>query len=151
MGVPTTEIAEVLPKESLVSMPLTREDFSGVLLLRGVTHPVIDLREHFDLEAAENEDAMRTAIVLVKDGEEDRVGLLVQEVVQLSVLETRQIQNRDECRLEVHEDLIMACANLDIGQAGLLNVAEILQDERPSLRRNWMEAQDQMRRGQNAA
>lgn len=150
MGIPTTEIAEVLPKESLVSMPLTREDFSGVLLLRGVTHPVLDLREHFDLELTGNEDAMRTAIVLVKDGE-NRVGLLVQEVVQLSVLETRQIQNRDECRLDVHPHLIQACANLDIGQAGLLNVSEILRDEGPSLRRNWQNAQEQMRRHEQKA
>ncbi len=139
LGIRTILIAEVLPRDSLVHLPLTAPDFAGVLVLRGVTHPVMDLRRHFDLPEGKEENAeTRPAIILVKDGE-NQVGLYVQQVVQLSEIEVRQIQPREDARIGVHQHVLTVCANLEIGQAALIDVPAMLADEQQSLIGAWEE------------
>ncbi len=139
LGIRTSQISEVLPCNTLVDIPLTNDEFSGVLLLRGTTYPVIDLRLRLGLP--EDEDGIsRPGIVLVKDGQ-GFSGMFVQQIVQLSEIEVRQIQSAEDDQASIHRHLIAANANLSVGCATLINIPELLLENKPSLSEGYRQFQ----------
>jgi purine-binding chemotaxis protein CheW len=132
MGLRSNTVAEVLPNEQLIDLPLATDDYAGTLILRGQTFPVLDLRKHFGFTQTTNVDEERTSIVLVRHNDE-QVGLLVQKVEQLTLIKARQIQPPSDAHLDIHRELIEGMANLEIGRVTLLNVDRVMEDDQPSL------------------
>lgn len=74
-------IEKVLP---ITRIPYTEKHIKGVINLRGIIVPVVDLRARFDLEPREANDESRIIII---NTEEMKIGMLVDassEVLQIS-------------------------------------------------------------------
>jgi len=100
-------------------------------LLRGVTHPVIDLRLRLGLPEC-GEGVSRPGIVLVRDGE-GLTGLYVQQIVQLSDIEVGEIADSEEATVDIYRYLITACARLGIGEVTLVDIERVLGENGVSL------------------
>jgi purine-binding chemotaxis protein CheW len=82
-------IAEILKPPPLTEVPRAPRDVIGVMSVRGRLVTVIDLRRRFRL--AEQAADRKTRILLV-DGGEEQLGLLVDEVLQVYRLSDAEIE-----------------------------------------------------------
>ncbi|MFQ5489232.1 MAG: chemotaxis protein CheW [Phycisphaerae bacterium] len=83
-------------------------------------------------------------VVLVRSGE-NRVGLVVQNVVQLARVTTRELLPKQESSIEVHDRLIAGAANLNGRTIPLLDMPAILSDHEPSRLAKWESFKQQAR------
>lgn len=109
-------------------MPITRIPgvppfVKGVLNLRGVVTPVIDLRERFSFERQEETEATR--IIIIQHDEKD-VGLIVDACYDVIDIPNDTIEPAPETISTVKIDYINGVAKYDERLLILLNIDEIL-------------------------
>ena len=109
-------------------MPITRIPgvppfVKGVLNLRGVVTPVIDLRERFSFERQEETEAPR--IIIIQHDEKD-VGLIVDACYDVIDIPNDTIEPAPETISTVKIDYINGVAKYDERLLILLNIDEIL-------------------------
>lgn len=109
-------------------MPITRIPgvppfVKGVLNLRGVVTPVIDLRERFSFERQEETEATR--IIIIQHDEKD-VGLIVDACYDVIDIPNDTIEPAPETIGAVKIDYINGVAKYDERLLILLNIDEIL-------------------------
>lgn|SRR5690554_4007532 len=109
-------------------MPITRIPgvppfVKGVLNLRGVVTPVIDLRERFSFERQEETEATR--IIIIQHDEKD-VGLIVDACYDVIDIPNDTIEPAPETIGTVKIDYINGVAKYDERLLILLNIDEIL-------------------------
>ena len=109
-------------------MPITRIPgvppfVKGVLNLRGVVTPVIDLRERFSFERQEETEATR--IIIIQHNEKD-VGLIVDACYDVIDIPNDTIEPAPETVGTVKIDYINGVAKYDERLLILLNIDEIL-------------------------
>lgn len=109
-------------------MPITRIPgvppfVKGVLNLRGVVTPVIDLRERFSFERQEETEATR--IIIIQHDEKD-VGLIVDACYDVIDIPNDTIEPAPETVGTVKIDYINGVAKYDERLLILLNIDEIL-------------------------
>jgi purine-binding chemotaxis protein CheW len=73
-GVEVQQVKSIERLDHITRIPKTPKFIRGVINLRGIVTPIIDLRERFDLEQTENTEGSRIIVVAVNDLE---VGLIV--------------------------------------------------------------------------
>lgn len=73
-GVEVSQVRSIERMQSITRVPRTPDFVKGVINLRGVVTPIIDLKTRFSLGAEEYSDSTRIIIVAVEDME---VGLIV--------------------------------------------------------------------------
>lgn len=84
------EVGEIIRLLPITEIPRAPEHFVGVVSVRGRLVTVMDLRRRFSLPAAPFDE--RTRILLVPASEEEFVGLLVDEVLQVYRLAEDEIE-----------------------------------------------------------
>ncbi|GEM03413.1 chemotaxis protein CheW [Halolactibacillus miurensis] len=109
-------------------MPITRIPgvppfVKGVLNLRGVVTPVIDLRERFNFEAQKETEATR--VIIIQHDEKD-VGLIVDACYDVIDIPNESIEPAPETIGTVKIDYINGVAKYDERLLILLNIDEIL-------------------------
>jgi purine-binding chemotaxis protein CheW len=109
-------------------MPITRIPgvppfVKGVLNLRGVVTPVIDLRERFSFDRQEETEATR--IIIIQHDEKD-VGLIVDACYDVIDIPNESIEPAPETVGTVKIDYINGVAKYDERLLILLNIDEIL-------------------------
>ncbi len=88
-ALPIGLILEILKPLPITEVPRAPKEVAGVMSVRGRLVTVFDLRQRFGLRIGEIE---RKARVLLVDGGEETVGLLVGEVLQVYRLAESQIE-----------------------------------------------------------
>jgi purine-binding chemotaxis protein CheW len=83
-------IQEILKPPPITEVPRAPHDIIGVTSVRGRLHTVIDLRRRFRL--AVGPATPKTRILLVDAGQDDQIGLLVDEVLQVYRLAENEIE-----------------------------------------------------------
>ncbi|MDX8362231.1 chemotaxis protein CheW [Cytobacillus sp. IB215316] len=73
-GIPVDQVRSIEKVQHITRVPGTSEDVKGVINLRGVVTPIIDLRNRFGLMTTNYSDSTRIIIVAIEDVE---VGLIV--------------------------------------------------------------------------
>lgn len=82
-GVDIFRVNEIIRLREITPIPHTEPHIRGLVNLRGKTIPVVDLRARFGIpEAATTEKAR----IIVVEGESGQVGLIVDEVCEVSAL-----------------------------------------------------------------
>lgn len=84
-GIDISNVENIEKLIEITRVPYTQDFIVGVVNLRGIIIPVVDLRKRFGLEAQDNDDETRIIIVHVKD---TKIGMIVDassEVLQLEV------------------------------------------------------------------
>lgn len=109
---------------AITRVPRTPSYVKGVINLRGVVTPVIDLRERFELERKELGDETRVIIVSLESYD---VGLIVDTANDIVDVPVKSIESQPEVVGSVASDFIAGIAKVDQRLLVMLDLARVLE------------------------
>ena len=122
-GVDILKVQEIRGWEPVSPIPNTPDYVLGVLNLRGIVVPIIDLRVRFDLPSAEFGSATVVVIVKVRQNDKERtVGLVVDEISDVYSIIEGNIREAPEMGGALSTDYITGLTTVDEKMIILLNV-----------------------------
>jgi purine-binding chemotaxis protein CheW len=123
-GIEVEKVKTIERMHSLTRVPKTPEFIKGVMNLRGVVVPVLDLRGRFDLE--ETKYAENTRIIVVTAGEVE-VGMIVDSANDVIDVDTDEIADPPEIVGGIKAKYLRGVARIgDNRLLVLLNLQEVL-------------------------
>ena len=109
---------------TITRVPKTPPYVKGVLNLRGVVTPIVDLRERFGLEAKEMDDSTRIIIVTLPEFE---VGLIVDAANDVIDIPVGSIEPQPGVVGTVESEFISGVAKIDKRLLVMLNLEKVLE------------------------
>ena len=125
-GVPIDYVGSIERMLEITRIPNTPKFIKGVINLRGIVTPVIDLRERFGMETSEYSNRSRMIIVHIDDKE---VGMIVDEANDVVDLSEDDIETPPEVIGSVDTDYVRGVAKLEHRLLILLNLERVLANE----------------------
>ncbi len=122
-GIPVQQVQSIEKVEHITRVPRTAPYIKGVINLRGVVTPVIDLRKRFGLEEIENSESSRMIIVSKDDID---VGFIVDAANDVLDIQEDMIEPPPEVVGAIEIDYIKGVAKLDKRLIVMLDLDEIL-------------------------
>jgi purine-binding chemotaxis protein CheW len=133
-GIPVHQVRSIEKMQHITRVPRTAPFVKGVINLRGVVTPIIDLRVRFELEEQAYTDSTRIIIVALEQME---VGLIVDAANDVIDIPVSLIEPRPEVVGNVEVEYITGVAKVDKRLIILLNLEKVLtRDEENSLQTN---------------
>ena len=129
-ALPVEHVGAIERIQPITRVPETAEFVKGVINLRGVIIPIIDLRLRFGLKEAELTDDNRIIIVTLKDFE---VGLVVDAANDVIDIPKDSIEPPPEVIGSVDIDYIEGVAKLDNRLFVLLDLEKVLTTEQKDM------------------
>jgi purine-binding chemotaxis protein CheW len=123
-AIPIEQVREIRPVESITKVPKAKFYVKGIMNLRGVIIPVIDVKEKLGVGSQVNSAKQR---ILVAEVNGNLAGLLVDEVDQVMRIQTTQIEQAPQNVLESH-NYIKGIAKTNDKLIVLLDVVKLLED-----------------------
>ncbi len=109
---------------SISRVPKTPSYVKGVINLRGVVTPIVDLRARFGLDIKEMDDSTRIIIVTI---DEYDVGLIVDAANDVLDIPLESIEPQPEVVGSVEVDFISGVAKIEKRLLVMLNLAKVLE------------------------
>ncbi|TXC91937.1 purine-binding chemotaxis protein CheW [Metabacillus litoralis] len=125
-GIPVEQVRSIEKVQHITRVPKTSSYIKGVINLRGVVTPIIDLRRRFDLEEVENSDSTRMIIVSREDIE---VGFIVDAANDVIDINQDLIEPAPEVVGSVQAEYIQGVAKLDKRLIVMIDLAQVLKAE----------------------
>lgn len=125
-GVDVSQVLSIERMEHITRVPKTAEFVKGVINLRGVVTPIIDLRSRFGLEATPYTDSTRIIIVSVEGVD---VGLIVDSANDVLDIPVDAIEPPPEVVGGVEATYLHGVAKLEKRLLILLNLNKVLSAE----------------------
>lgn len=122
-GVPVEQVRSIERIQSITRVPGAPTFVQGVINLRGVVLPVIELRKRLNFESEEYTDNTRIIIVNVDDVE---VGLIVDSARDVIDIPDDQVEAAPEIVGGVEAEYIRGVAKLDSNLLIILNLDKVL-------------------------
>lgn len=124
-GININYIQNIVRMTAITRVPNVPAYIKGVINLRGEIIPIISLRIKLDL--AEDEITNQTRIIIV-NVEDKLVGLFVDEVMEVLILEDDQIEKQTKEGLDKKSKYIYGVGKLEDRLISLFNVEQIIAD-----------------------
>lgn len=125
-ALPVEYVSAIERVHPITRVPGTADFIKGVINLRGVVIPIVDLRLRFGMEEKELTDQSRFIIVSIKDLE---VGLIVDAASDVIDIPAEKIEPNPEVVGSVAVDYIDGVIKIDERLFVLLNLEKILSSE----------------------
>lgn len=109
---------------SITKVPRTPSYVYGVINLRGLVTPIVDLRERFGLEVKPLDDTSRIIIVSMEDFE---VGLIVDDANDVIDIPMTSIEPQPEVVGTIESEFIAGVAKMENRLLVLLNLEKVLE------------------------
>lgn len=109
---------------SITRVPKTPAYVKGVINLRGIVTPIVDLRERFGLTSKEIDDSTRIIIVTL---DEYDVGLIVDAANDVLDIPVNAIEPQPEVVGSIESDFISGVAKVDKHLLVMLNLDKVLE------------------------
>ena len=109
-GMDILRVQEIKRMMGITRVPSTPSFIRGVINLRGSVLPVIDLRTRLGLAENDLTEAARIIVVLVNDG---IVGFIVDEVVEVTTINTQDVEAAQTLSSGLSADFITGIAKAD--------------------------------------
>ena len=122
-AIPVSHVKGIEKLMHITRVPKTERFVKGVINLRGVVTPVIDLRERFDLPISGNEDTTRIIIIALETME---VGFIVDSANDVLDIDATSIEQQPEVVGSLDEDFIAGVAKLENRLLILLHLDKVL-------------------------
>ncbi|MBD8031773.1 MULTISPECIES: chemotaxis protein CheW [Solibacillus] len=122
-AIPVSHVKGIEKLMHISRVPKTERYVKGVINLRGVVTPVIDLRERFDLPISGNEDTTRIIIIALETME---VGFIVDSANDVLDIDATSIEQQPEVVGSLDEDFIAGVAKLENRLLILLHLDKVL-------------------------
>ncbi len=125
-GIEILKVQEIIGLSSITRVPHLPDFIKGVINLRGIVVPVIDLRARFELAMAEYTD--RTCIIILKV--DDRIfGIIVDTVSEVISISQDNIQPTPSFGSRIRTEFIKGMGKIGERLVILLDVERLLSDE----------------------
>ncbi|TGB04785.1 chemotaxis protein CheW [Halobacillus salinus] len=121
--IPVDRVGSIERMMPFTRVPRTAAFVKGVINLRGVVTPIIDLRERFGLEAVENTEQTRIITVTINGMD---VGLIVDAANDVLDIQEDSIEPPPEVVGTVEAEYIQGVVKLDQRLFILLNMSKVL-------------------------
>ncbi|MGD7021120.1 chemotaxis protein CheW [Rossellomorea vietnamensis] len=122
-AIPVSQVRSIEKVQHITRVPKAASFVKGVINLRGVVTPVIDLRIRFSLPEEVHSEDTRVIIAGVNDKE---VGLVVDAANDVLDIPSEAIESQPEVVGAVEADYISGVAKLEKRLLVLLNLEEVL-------------------------
>lgn len=122
-GVDIMMVREIRGWTETTPLPNSPDYVRGVINLRGVVLPVIDLRARLGL--GQTEANIKHVIIVVK-AEDRTIGLLVDAVSDILTSKADEIQPTPELARDAHSQFVEGIAVLDKRMVTILNMAQLM-------------------------
>jgi purine-binding chemotaxis protein CheW len=96
-AIPIEQVREIRPVEKITKVPRSEPHVKGIMNLRGIIIPVIDVKEKLGLQGKSNNPKQR---ILVAEVGNSLTGLLVDDVDQVLRIQTKDIETAPGGELE---------------------------------------------------
>ena len=117
-GMDILRVQEIKRMMGITRVPSTPTFIKGVINLRGSVLPVIDLRTRLGLAENDLTEAARIIVVLVNDG---IVGFIVDEVVEVTTINTQDVEAAQTLSSGLSADFISGIAKAETRLYIMLN------------------------------
>lgn len=122
-GVEVNQVKSIERLEHITRVPRTPHFIKGVINMRGIVTPIVDLRRRFGIEEAEYNEATRVIIVAV---DEIEVGLIVDSANDVIDIPINAIEPPPEVVGGIEAVYLRGVAKLDRRLLILLNLDKVL-------------------------
>lgn len=122
-AIPVSHVKGIEKLMHITRVPKAERYVKGVINLRGVVTPVIDLRERFDLPISGNEETTRIIIITLETME---VGFIVDSANDVLDIDASSIEQQPEVVGSLEEEFIAGVAKLDNRLLILLHLDKVL-------------------------
>jgi len=133
-GVDVLNVQEIISMVNITKVPKTPPFVKGVINLRGLVIPVVDLRLKFDMEPMAYSNKTCIMVVEVRRGD-DRVtsmGLIIDKISEVLTFETSDIEPPPEFGTSINTEFITGVAKRGDTIKILLDIHSVLSDEEMS-------------------
>jgi purine-binding chemotaxis protein CheW len=122
-GINILKVQEIRGWDSATTIPNTPEYVLGVVNLRGIVVPIVDLRVRFELENADFNPTTVVVIVKAEDsGKERTVGMVVDAISDVYYINTDDVRDTPDMGSSVTTEYITGLTTVDEKMVILLNV-----------------------------
>ncbi len=125
-GVPVQQVGSIERMQHITRVPSTPDFVKGVINLRGVVTPIIDLRTRFALDSKEHDESTRIIIVHYNEME---VGLIVDSANDVIDIPKEAIEPPPEVVGTVEAEYIQGVAKLERRLLILLDLQKVFSSE----------------------
>lgn len=132
-AIPIEQIREIRAVEAITNIPKAKSYVKGIMNLRGLIIPVIDVKEKLGLSSQTEANSSKQRI-LVTEVNGTQTGFLVDEVDQVMRIQTKDLEQAPQTVLESH-NYIKGIAKLNQRLVILLDVVKLLQDSSSDISR----------------
>ncbi len=124
------KIKEIIKPLKLTLIPKAPKFIEGVINLRGIVIPIIDMRKRFELPPRENDKKTRIVVILI---EKKIVGLIVDEVKEVIKINVRNIKPPPKMLAGVNTDFIFGVCKYHDDLLMILRLDRLLSPEEKDL------------------
>ncbi len=129
-GIEITKVREIILMREITRIPQNSDFIKGVINLRGVVIPIVDLRLLFDLGSDDVSDDTRIIVVNAND---QTIGLIVDNVNTVMRISRSQIDPPPPTVMSVGEKYLVGLAKLEEKLAILLDIDAVLDRSKSEL------------------
>lgn len=122
-GVPVEQVISIERMGEITTVPKAKDYIRGILNLRSLVIPIVDLRVHFYQIALEDHDETRIIVVQVNDF---NMGFVVDTATEVLDIPEDKIQELNIAKAQT--DSVSKVANLDECLIILLDIAQLIKD-----------------------
>jgi purine-binding chemotaxis protein CheW len=122
-GVAVEQVLSIEKAMDVTRVPNTEDFIKGIMNLRGIIYPVIDLQKRFGIGESDMNPETRLAIVQVDD---IKVALIVDTAEDVITIDSERIESAPDLVGGVNAEYIDGIAKIESGLLILLNLERVL-------------------------
>jgi len=140
-GLEIHKVLEIIGMQNITPVPRTPDYLQGVINLRGIIHPVIDLNKKFGLGMTDETDLTCIIVVIVeRDEKQEQMGIIVDEVSEVEDINEEDIEETPSLGTEINTEFILGMAKTKGTVKMLLDLQKVLTSQELSMIGNVSEA-----------
>lgn len=129
-GLEIHKVIEIIGMQDVTPVPRTPDHLRGVINLRGIIHPVIDLNKKFGMGMTEETELTCIIVVTIDRNEEkEQMGIIVDAVSEVEDIKQEEIENTPSLGTDINTDFILGMAKTKDTVKMLLDLQKILSDK----------------------
>ena len=142
-GLEIHKVLEIIGMQNITPVPRTPDYLQGVINLRGIIHPVIDLNKKFGLGMTDETDLTCIIVVIVeRDEKQEQMGIIVDEVSEVEDINEEDIEETPSLGTEINTEFILGMAKTKGTVKMLLDLQKVLTSQELSMIGNVSEAKN---------
>ena len=124
-GVDASQVKEIVKFEELTKMPKMPKFIDGIINLRGIVVPVVNLTKRFNL--GETEITKKTKIIIIEI-EERLIGFIVDDVTEILKLSSQNIESTPDIIQKSYNHYLEYVGKKDDKLISILDLTNVLTD-----------------------